>query len=94
MSGDLKNPNPSGSTSSVPEPDMDSPFFAWSFSSAKIRSCFLMRLAFSTSFAVAISMSSLTCRFLRSDKCIGFCWVEEGETSSVRRVFKRPVIFY
>src|SRR5689334_9581077 len=50
---------------------MLSPFFAWFLSSAKIRSCLRMRLAFSSSLALAISTSSVTWRFLRSERCIG-----------------------
>ena len=49
---------------------MLSPFFAWFFSSAKIRSCLRMRLAFSISLVFAISTSSVTWRFFRSERCI------------------------
>src|SRR5262245_24986566 len=60
---------------------MLSPFLAWFLSSAKMSSCLRMRLAPSTSFLDAISRSSPTCRFLRSDRCINFdsVWVDSGE---------------
>src|SRR5512147_3045764 len=65
-----RKPKPSGSTSRVPSPKMLSPFFAWFFSRAKMRSCLRRRLAFSISLALAISTSSVTWRFLRSDRCM------------------------
>src|SRR5712664_657758 len=70
VSGERRKPKPSGSTSSVPSPNMDSPFLARFFRSAKISSCLRMRLAPSISFDVAISSSWLTCCVLSSDKCI------------------------
>ena len=70
VSGERRKPKPSGSTSSVPPPKMLSPFLAWFLSSAKISSCLRMRFALSTSFLVAMSRSSETWRFFRSDKCI------------------------
>jgi hypothetical protein len=57
VSGERRKPKPSGSTSSVPSPKIDSPFFAWFLSSAKIRSCLRIRLAFSMPFDTAISTS-------------------------------------
>src|SRR5204862_1025536 len=70
VSGERRKPKPSGSTSSVPSPNMDSPFLARFFRRAKISSCLRMRLAPSISFDVAISSSWLTCYVLSSDKCI------------------------
>src|SRR6266850_4748423 len=70
VSGERRKPKPSGSTSSVPSPKMDSPFLARFFRSAKISSCLRMRLAPSISFDVAISSSWLTCCVFSSDKCI------------------------
>src|SRR5690349_5802453 len=67
---------------------MLSPFFAWFFSSAKMSSCLRMRLAPSTSFLTAISRSSPTWRFFKSDKCMVFLdpgWggtAEEGGDAS------------
>src|SRR5688572_13213585 len=60
---------------------MLSPFLAWFLRSAKISSCLRIRLAPSTSFLDAISSSSPTCRFLRSDRCINLdsLWIESGE---------------
>src|SRR5215813_831022 len=87
VSGERRKPNPSGRTSSVPPPYMLSPFLAWFLSSAKMSSCLRMRLAPSTSFLVAISRSSETWRFFRSDKCINRASLsvgaggEEGESS-------------
>src|SRR6185295_14859149 len=88
VSGERRNPKPSGSTSRVPPPKMASPLRAWFLSSAKISSCLRMRFAPSTSFLVAMSSSSDTWRFFRSDKCIeDRCSVtdpsvEEGEDST------------
>src|SRR5262245_14345476 len=70
VSGERRKPKPSGSTSSVPSPKIDSPFFARFFRSAKISSCLRMRFAPSISFDVAISSSWLTCCVLSSDRCI------------------------
>src|SRR5436190_544004 len=71
VSGERRKPKPSGSTSSVPSPKIDSPFFAWFFSSAKIRSCFRMRLAFSMPLETAISTSCVTWWDLSSERCVG-----------------------
>src|SRR5205085_9019626 len=49
---------------------MLSPFFACCFSIAKMRSCLRIRLAPSSSFAFAISTSSVTGLDLSSDRCI------------------------
>src|ERR1700757_3602047 len=49
---------------------MLSPFFAWFFSSAKIRSCLRMRFAPSISLVLAISTNSVTGLDLRSDRCM------------------------
>src|SRR5262249_3118937 len=70
VSGERWKPEPSGSTSRVPSPKIDSPFFARFFRSAKISSCLRMRLAPSISFDVAISRSWLTCCVFSSDRCI------------------------
>src|SRR4051794_30994688 len=50
---------------------MDSPFFAWLFSSAKIRSCLRSRLAFSMPLVTAMSTSWVTCSSFSSDRCMG-----------------------
>src|SRR5262245_35593462 len=70
VSGERRKPKPSGSTSSVPSPKIDSPFLARFFRRAKISSCLRMRLAPSISFDVAISSNWLTCCVFSSDKCI------------------------
>ena len=77
MSGERRNPKPSGSTSSVPSPKIDSPFLARFLSSAKMSSCLRIRFAPSTSYCVAISMSWLTWSCLSSESCIAFAvfWV-------------------
>src|SRR5436190_15964367 len=49
---------------------MLSPFFAWFFSSAKMRSCLRRRLAPSISLVLAISTSSVTGLDFRSDRCM------------------------
>src|SRR6185436_5103630 len=71
VSGERRKPKPSGSTSRVPSPKMDTPFFAWLFSMAKIRSCLRMRLAFSMPLATAISTSCVTWCAFSSDRCMG-----------------------
>src|SRR5438309_1005954 len=71
VSGERRKPKPSGSTSSVPSPKIDSPFFAVFFSMAKIRSCLRIRLAPSMPFATAISTSWVTWCCFSSDRCIG-----------------------
>src|SRR6185436_332317 len=70
VSGERRKPKPSGSTSSVPSPKIDSPFFAWFLSMAKIRSCLRRRLAFSMPLLVAISTSWETWWLFSSDRCI------------------------
>src|ERR1700681_2393519 len=87
VSGERRNPNPSGSTSSVPSPKMLSPFFAWFLSSAKIRSCLRKRLAPSISLVLAISTSSVTGLDLRSDRCIGGPGAGDGNEKSGARHF-------
>src|SRR4026209_972953 len=72
VSGERRKPKPSGSTSSVPSPKMDSPFFAWCLSMAKMRSCLRIRLAPSTPLVVAFSSRSETCRVLSSESCMLF----------------------
>src|SRR3990172_14009 len=72
VSGERRKPKPSGSTSSVPSPKIDSPFFAWFLSMAKIRSCLRIRLAPSTPLRVAFSSSSETWRVLSSESCMVF----------------------
>src|SRR5258705_3690249 len=76
VSGERRNPKPSGRTSSVPSPYIESPFLARFFRSAKISSCLRSRLAPSISLAIAISTSSVTWRFFRSDRCIGYRYSE------------------
>src|SRR5215471_1732576 len=49
---------------------MLSPFFAWFFNSAKMRSCLRIRFAPSISLVLAISTSSVTGLDLRSDRCM------------------------
>src|SRR6266404_7781568 len=49
---------------------MLSPFFAWFFSIAKMRSCLRMRFAPSISLVLAISTNSVTGLDLRSDRCM------------------------
>src|SRR5213596_3335983 len=71
VSGERRKPKPSGRTSSVPSPKIDSPFFAVFFSMAKIRSCLRIRLAPSMPFATAISTSWVTWCCFSSDRCIG-----------------------
>src|SRR6185436_9588946 len=70
VSGERRNPKPSGSTSRTPPPKSDSPFFACCFSSAKMRSGLRMRFAPSISFELPTSVSSDTCLELSSDKCM------------------------
>src|SRR5688500_6253142 len=70
VSGDRRKPKPSCSTSSVPSPKIDSPFLAWCLRSAKTSSCLRRRLAPSSSLAIAMSTSSVTCFSLRSERCI------------------------
>ena len=82
VSGERRKPKPSGSTSSVPSPKMLSPFFAWFFSSAKIRSCLRMRLAPSISFVLAMSRSSVTCLVLSSESCMGVGDVRKGRRAA------------
>src|SRR6185295_17415130 len=77
VSGERRKPKPSGSTSSVPSPKIASPFLARFFSSAKISSCLRRRFAPSISLVMAISTSSVTWRFFRSDRCIE-CRYSEG----------------
>src|SRR6185436_5763211 len=72
VSGERRKPKPSGSTSRVPSPKMDSPFFAWCLSMAKMRSCLRIRLAPSTPLVVAFSSRSETCRVLSSESCMLF----------------------
>src|SRR6185503_8030218 len=50
---------------------METPFFAWLLSRAKMRSCFLSRLAFSMPLDTAISTSCETWCALSSERCIG-----------------------
>src|SRR5216683_2782955 len=71
VSGERRKPKPSGRTSSVPSPKIDSPFFAVFFSMAKIRSCLRIRLAPSMPFATAISTSWVTWCCFSSERCIG-----------------------
>src|SRR4249919_3676912 len=70
VSGERRKPKPSGNTSSVPSPKMDSPFFACAFSMAKIRSCLRRRLAFSMPAATARSTSCVTCNCFISERCM------------------------
>src|SRR5579862_333758 len=49
---------------------MLSPFFAWVFRSAKMRSCLRIRFAPSISIELAISSSSDTCLVLSSERCM------------------------
>src|SRR3954471_23590453 len=70
VSGERRKPKPSGSTSSVPSPKIDSPFFACAFSIAKMRSCLRMRLAFSMPAVVAISTSCVTWSAFSSERCM------------------------
>src|SRR5512146_1510716 len=70
VSGERRKPNPSGSTSSVPSPKIDSPFFAWFLSMAKMRSCLRRRFAPSIWLATAMSTSSVTWRDFNSERCI------------------------
>src|SRR4051812_40659370 len=70
VSGERRKPKPSGKTSRVPSPKIASPLLARFLSSAKISSCLRRRLALSISLVTAISTSSVTWRFFRSDKCI------------------------
>src|SRR5215472_17249860 len=49
---------------------MLSPFFAWFFNSAKIRSCLRIRFAPSISLVLAISTSSVTGLDFRPDRCM------------------------
>src|SRR2546423_4801378 len=49
---------------------MLSPFFAWFFNKAKMRSCLRMRFAPSISLVLAISTNSVTGLDLRSDRCM------------------------
>ena len=81
MSGERRKPKPSGRTSSVPSPKMLSPFFACCFSMAKMRSCLRIRLAPSSSLALAISTSSVTGLDLSSDRCM----VARGKGGERRR---------
>jgi len=60
-----------GSTSSVPSPKIETPFFAWLFSSAKMRSCLRIRLAFSMPLDTAMSTSCETWCAFSSERCIG-----------------------
>src|SRR5216684_1257145 len=71
VSGERRKPKPSGSTSRVPSPKIDSPFFAWFLSSAKIRSCLRMRFAPSMPFDIAISTSCVTWCDFSSERCKG-----------------------
>src|SRR5467141_628805 len=71
VSGERRKPKPSGRTSSVPSPKIDSPFLAVFFSMAKIRSCLRIRLAPSMPFATAISTSWVTWCCFSSERCIG-----------------------
>src|SRR3989304_2096212 len=70
VSGERRKPKPSGSTSRVPSPNIDSPFLARFLSRARVSSCLPSRLALSISWATAISRSWLTCRVFSSDNCI------------------------
>ena len=69
----------------TPSPKMLSPFFAWLFSSAKMRSCLRIRLAPSISFVLAISTSSVTCLALSSDRCMGGNGVEAADDERGQR---------
>src|ERR1043166_2723650 len=71
VSGERRKPKPSGSTSSVPSPKIETPFFAWLFSSAKMRSCLRIRLAFSMPLDTAMSTSCETWCAFSSERCIG-----------------------
>src|SRR6266850_2218784 len=86
VSGERRKPKPSGRTSSVPSPKIDSPFFAVFFSMAKIRSCLRIRLAPSMPFATAISTSWVTWCCFSSERCIGMggggVGAASGETGS------------
>src|SRR5687767_1500622 len=81
VSGERRKPKPSGSTSSVPSPKIETPFFAWLFSMAKIRSCLRIRLAFSMPFEVAISTSCVTWCVFSSDRCVGIATAPAGGTA-------------
>src|SRR3989304_6115440 len=70
VSGERRKPKPSGSTSRVPSPNIDSPFLARFLSRANISSCLRNLLALSISLVTAISSSWLTWRVLSSDNCI------------------------
>src|SRR6185436_2078210 len=70
VSGERRKPKPSCSTSRVPSPKIASPFFAWCLRRAKTSSCLRRRLAPSSSLAIAMSTSSVTCFSLRSERCI------------------------
>src|SRR6478735_6454798 len=70
VSGERRNPNPSGSTSSVPSPKIASPFFARFLRIANMRSCLRRRFAPSISFVTAKSTSCVTCWDFSSDKCM------------------------
>src|SRR5688500_13542588 len=78
VSGERRKPKPSGSTSSVPSPKIETPFFAWLFSRAKIRSCLRMRLAFSMPLPTAILTSCVTWWAFSSDRCIGMAGAPAG----------------
>src|SRR6185369_9990961 len=71
VSGERRKPKPSGSTSSVPSPKIETPFFAWLLSSAKIRSCLRRRLAFSMPWPTAISTSAVTWCVFSSERWAG-----------------------
>src|SRR5947207_15656632 len=64
---------------------MLSPFFAWFFNRAKMRSCLRMRFAPSISLVLAISTNSVPGLDLRSDRCMD---VRVGETDAAPA--KRP----
>src|SRR5436190_17101298 len=70
VSGERRKPKPSCSTSRVPSPKIASPFLAWCLRSANTSSCLRRRLAPSSSLAIAMSTSSVTCFSLRSERCI------------------------
>ncbi|CFU80488.1 Uncharacterised protein [Bordetella pertussis] len=61
VSGERRNPKPSGRTSSTPSPKICSPCLARRFMMANINSCLRRRLAFSISRPAAISSNCDTC---------------------------------
>src|SRR5688500_6484436 len=83
VSGERRKPKPSGSTSSVPSPKIETPFFAWLFSMAKIRSCLRIRLAFSMPLAVAISTSWVTWCVFSSERGVGIATAPAVGTAPV-----------